>query len=66
MPILIHDQGHHRTFYDEDGHLQKFDKWSDETRVSAQTWPDAASAKKAFDDGLVTWEDGTNKQAPVS
>ena len=59
MARLIHRQGGIRTIYEDyedGGHLLQLEEFNEKkTRTSVETWPDEASAKKAFSDGLVTW-----------
>jgi hypothetical protein len=45
--------------YDDDGHLVHTDKRSGRQRISLETWPDLASAKKALAAGLskIEWEE---------
>lgn len=59
MAILIHEQGGRRTiYYPDDRHLRQFDAFGEKnTQISIDTWPDEISARKAFRDGSVTWED---------
>jgi hypothetical protein len=56
MTMLIHKQDGIRTIYLYDGYLVQFEEFGPKRmRTSTQTWPDRESAKKAFDDGLVSW-----------
>jgi hypothetical protein len=42
--------------YDDDGHVREIEQFDEKkTRVSLETWPDAASARKAILDGSLTW-----------
>ena len=66
MSVFINEQGGRRTiYYPDDRHLRMFDAFGP-TQISVETWPEAASAKKAFRRGSVTWVDDPHPpDAPV-
>ncbi|SRR5712692_10307364 len=54
---VIHSESGRKTVYDGSGHLRQSKEFGDgkDAKTSRETWPDVASARKAFFKGLVTW-----------
>ena len=63
IAILIHEQFRRTLYYPNDRRLHQFGAFG-ETKISIETWPDAASASKAFHGGLVTWVDDQTVRPP--
>ena len=66
MSTLICRRGGSRYVYDEDGHVQQVDEHNAKmTNITLQTWPDFESAKRAVENGRLTWR-VTETMPPLS